>query len=535
MPDDPTALLTKAQAFFRNGEPRQALQLVRRAHNQHPENVQVLLFLGACHGRLGEPNEAAHCFRRALAIDATLPSGHFNLAIALGELNDLEGAAAECRRAVELRPHYFEAYHALGNFCVQLGALEEAVDSYKKALSINPNAKVTHCELAGVLAKLHRLEASLMEYDAAIAIDNDFAEAYEDRGSILRALGRFQESLESYRIALSINPGSARSLFHLGKFSLAIESARRAISLAGRGTRLDGRLRSLYQVLSDSMIAIKRSDEAVSFFETATKDHPHDAHLHLLLGRAYLEESDMTRALGTFSEAHRLAPNDKLAACYLAQLGESDSSNNEVQAYVKDLFDDYARRFDEDLLENLGYKVPWLIHEAFFRHTTIGDSSWNILDLGCGTGLCGPPFAEIKQRLVGIDLSSEMVKEAGRLGVYDELIVGDIVKAMTGMQPSFELVIAADTVVYIRDLAPVFAAVNGVLRPGGLWIFSIESSEGSDVSVRASIRVAHSEQYILGLAATESLEELEIADAVLRYDGGRPIHGKIVVLRKPTR
>jgi predicted TPR repeat methyltransferase len=468
-----------------------------------------------------------------LELDPKSPSGHFNLAIALGELNDLDGATAECRRALALRPNYFAAHHALGSFCVQLGEIEQAIASFMTAISIDPNAKITYLELGSALSCLHRLDESLACCDAAIAIDPSFIEAHEDRGSILRAMGRFQESLESYTKALSINPTSARSLFHLGKFELAIHSARNEIASAVHMVRFDSRLRSLYQVLLESLIALKRPGEAVSVLEEATSDRADEAHLHLLLGRAYLEVGDTARASESFSEAHRLNPNDKLTKCYLAQLGEGESSDDDVRNYVKELFDHYAERFDEDLLENLGCRIPWLINDAFRRHANVGDSPLTILDLGCGTGLCGPLFADIKERLVGIDLSPEMVKKAERLGVYDELIIGDIVEEMAGLQPLFHLVIAADTVVYIRDLAPVYSAANRILRPNGLLIFSIESSEGSDVSVRASMRVAHSEEYVRSLAAEESLEELDIADAVLRYDGGQAIRGKIVVLRKP--
>lgn len=533
MLDNTIQLLKKGQAFFQNGDPQNAIELARRAHEHDPENVQVLLFLGACHGRLGEPNEAARCFRKALMIDPAVPSAHFNLAIALGELNDPEGAADECRRALELRPNYFEAYHALGNFSLQMGALEKAVDSYKQALLLHPNAKVTHCELGSALSTLHRLEESLVHYDAAIAIDKDFVEAYEDRGSVLRALGRFSESLKSYKAALTINPRSARSLFYLGDFELAIEVAKDAIHCSKKVPRLDSRLRSLYQVLLESMLAIKRADEAVAFFETATRDQPGEAQLHSLLGRAHLESGDMKRALESFSEAHLLDPNDRMTRCYLAQLGERESADDDVRAYIKELFDDYAGRFNEDLLENLGYKVPWLIRDAFRRYVPVNDSTWSVLDLGCGTGLCGSLFAKVKDRLVGIDLAPGMLKEARRLRVYDELIVGDIVTEMARLASTFDLVIAADTLVYIRDLSPVYAAVNRILRPGGLLIFSIERSTHGDAAVRASMRVAHSQDYIRTLASRESLEELEISDTVLRYEGGQPVHGTIVVLRKP--
>lgn len=535
MTDDTLHLLKEAQALFQHGNLRDAIQLLQRASGESPENVHALLLLGACHGRLGEPSKAAACFRKVLALDSQSPSAHFNLAIALGELGDPDGAATECRRALELRPDYFQAHHALGSFCVQLGKLEQATASFKAALSINPNAKVTHLELGSALSQLHRLDESLHAYDTAIVLDPDFVEAYEDRGSVLRSMGRFQESQRSFEKALKINPHSVRSLFNLGRFENAAESAKNGILATATVSRNNSRQRSLYQVFTDSMITLKRHTEAASFLESEIENHVDETTLYVLLGRVYLEMGNTQRASTCFLEAHRLDPNDRLTNCYLAQLGEGDRSENDIRDYVKDLFDDYAARFDEDLLENLGYKVPWLINDAFRRHDFPGDTKLAILDLGCGTGLCGPLFSDVKERLVGIDLSPEMIQEAYKLAVYDDLIAGDVVEEMRGLEPPFDLVIAADTLVYIRDLAPTFSAVNRLLGAGGLFVFSIEVATKDDFSVRASIRVAHSAEYIRDLATREFFEELESADAVLRYDGGQPIHGRIVTLRKPSR
>ena len=101
------------------------------------------------------------------------------------------------------------------------------------------------------------------------------------------------------------------------------------------------------------------------------------------------------------------------------------------------------------------------------------------LDLGCGTGLAGVAFRDCVERLEGIDLSPGMVAEARAKGIYDALHVGEVVahlKAATDRQ--FDLILAADVLVYVGDLAPLFLEVARVLA----------SETGSSPSLRKAMK-----------------------------------------------
>ncbi len=99
-----------------------------------------------------------------------------------------------------------------------------------------------------------------------------------------------------------------------------------------------------------------------------------------------------------------------------------DAATQALHSYVRTLFDQYAPRFDR-ALEDLGYRAPALLREAV---AAARPRFGAMFDLGCGTGLAGVAFRPHVDRLVGVDLSSKMVEEARRKGVYDALEVGDI-------------------------------------------------------------------------------------------------------------
>src|SRR4029450_3384975 len=94
-------------------------------------------------------------------------------------------------------------------------------------------------------------------------------------------------------------------------------------------------------------------------------------------------------------------------------------------AYIEKTFDSFAASFDSKLAK-LSYRAPELITEMLKRPGLPPSKSLDILDAGCGTGLCGPLLAPYARRLVGVDLSERMLAQARTRGVYDELVKGEL-------------------------------------------------------------------------------------------------------------
>ena len=98
--------------------------------------------------------------------------------------------------------------------------------------------------------------------------------------------------------------------------------------------------------------------------------------------------------------------------------------------YVQSLFDDYADTFDEHLVNALRYEAHRFLVDNL---RGVGLERFHAaLDLGCGTGLCGPLVKRAVQRLDGVDLSPLMLDKARALGVYELLVQGDLVQHLRG-------------------------------------------------------------------------------------------------------
>ena len=95
-------------------------------------------------------------------------------------------------------------------------------------------------------------------------------------------------------------------------------------------------------------------------------------------------------------------------------------------AYIEKTFDSFAASFDAKLAKLLDYRAPALVAEMLAHAGVDAARSLDVLDAGCGTGLCGPLVAPYARRLVGVDLSEAMLDRARARNVYDELVTGEL-------------------------------------------------------------------------------------------------------------
>jgi predicted TPR repeat methyltransferase len=272
---------------------------------------------------------------------------------------------------------------------------------------------------------------------------------------------------------------------------------------------------------------------AAELFEQALERAPNWAAAWFALGEAREKLGDLDAAAQAFRMSLVADPDDAQGArARLALIGRGEALDLLPPAYVARLFDDYAWRFDKHLIKNLGYRAPALIADALSA-VAPGRGFASALDLGCGTGLMGAPLRERVGRLAGVDLSAAMIAKARERGLYDRLTVGDAA-AMLGREPpgSFDLIVAADALVYIGQLAPLFAAVGLALIADGLFAFSVETCEGDGFKLEPTMRFAHSRSYIEATAREAGLRPLLIQPASTRREAGADAPGLICVFEK---
>ncbi|MET3613727.1 putative TPR repeat methyltransferase [Rhizobium aquaticum] len=228
------------------------------------------------------------------------------------------------------------------------------------------------------------------------------------------------------------------------------------------------------------------------------------------------------------------------AGLKLSILGDRAQPATPPVAYVEQLFDDYADRFETALVEKLDYKVPGrlaaLIEAKGRAHYA------RAIDLGCGTGLMGVELRTRVDRLEGYDLSANMLAKAEDKGTYDHLDQADLSRGTAEARlinadlasGRADLVAAADVLMYLGDLEPVLGLAATLLTDDGHFAFSVEHlmDGNGDFRLQPSLRYAHSPAYIERLLGSHGFTLLGSEKLVIRMDGGHPVNGILFIAEK---
>ena len=275
---------------------------------------------------------------------------------------------------------------------------------------------------------------------------------------------------------------------------------------------------------------------AADLLDQAVELAPNFASAWFTLAEIREQLGERDAAVAAFRRAREADRDDRHGATLrLMRLGAEPLADM-PKAYVQSLFDQYAPRFDEALLQNLRYRGPTLLFRAvlavraaerkpaFFKHA---------IDLGCGTGLAAAPFARSVDRFVGVDLSPGMIERARATGLYAELEVADMLEGLRKRpDASFDFALAGDAMVYVAELAPLLTEVARVLVAGGLLTFTLETHSGAGVVLGSGLRYAHAADHVRDAIASAGLVLAHLEEASPRYEDHSPVRGLVVVAAK---
>ena len=414
------------------------------------------------------------------------------------------------------------------------GRLPKARQIYRKILKDAPR----HADALHMLGLLEHQSgnhvAAIQLFHQAAAAGPASAELYTNLGSALQASGNHEEAIAAYRQAIALNPGFALAHNNLGNALRAAGETDAALDAFRQAIRIAPDFALAHYNLGDLLHAQGRHEQSIEAMRRALALEPGFADACNSLATLLMEQGTTEEARALFKRTLQLDSRHSSARHMLAAL-EGETTATAPTGYVVGLFDGCADYFERHLVDELGYRAPDDIHRAVSCLPGPDRRELEVLDLGCGTGLCAPLFRDMARNLVGVDLSPGMLARAAERKLYDRLVTGDITDVLRNSKRAWDLILSADVFIYVGGLEQVFDATGAALRPGGLFAFSIESElEGEGYALRTSGRYAHSLAYIRRLAQASGLREIQLDERVLRTDKGQPIEGYIVVLEKPA-
>lgn len=378
--------------------------------------------------------------------------------------------------------------------------------------------------------------------------------------------GELSLAQDHYEAALRAAPGRPSVLANLGVTLFKQDQFAKAREVLGQAVQSDGVHRDAWVALGLSCHALQDHEAGLHALEQALRmgiDTPivwsAIARIHTLrdrlnhaleawdralakddtLAEAWSERGTLLRHAGELDEAARCfhkaidcGADPELHQYYLQAVTQGLSPSTPPPAYVRQLFDSYADDFEDHLVNALKYQA----------HSTLlaplkdsGQRFSNVLDLGCGTGLCAQEIAEFAQSIVGVDVAPSMVQKARATGLYREVIEGDLVEALRARPDVFDLIIAADVLIYVGAPQALLEAAAARLQPDGLLALTIEPSpNGEPFRLLPSLRYGHSLEALVEAAKSVGLRQVRAWQSPIREDQGRPILGHYILLRRTT-
>ncbi len=233
-------LIAAADIYFFTGKVSRTKQLLERAVEVNPENIDCLLRLAQLHHYLTNYDEEIALLDKALQIDVHNAQAYFMKGMLFKEKGDTIKAISSMQTAVEQDPDHYNAYiqlgllnaakknplaesyylnaikinpaseeamYNLGVFYQETNNYNAAIETYTTLLKANPHHFDAHFNLGMIhTIKLDVVDEGLKNFNLAIEDDPKDPRGYYGRGYCFEKKGDVNNAIADYKMALTVDP-----------------------------------------------------------------------------------------------------------------------------------------------------------------------------------------------------------------------------------------------------------------------------------------------------------------------------------------
>ncbi|MFC4927383.1 MULTISPECIES: methyltransferase domain-containing protein [Delftia] len=341
----------------------------------------------------------------------------------------------------------------------------------------------------------------------------------------------FESAVELAEKVARIEPHNSQVLAGVVDISHRAGHLEMAVRHLRRGLELHKGDPMLRQYLASDLDSLGQKSEAQQLWDELVTEFPEQPAYRLGRVKSHISGGTATSALADILLLQEQFPEDESLAHY-ASLAKGETPSHQPVAIHMTMFDNMAKQFDKHLVLELGYQLPKLVAQQLIeRHP---NKDFNLLDLGCGTGLLGACLKPMQGFLIGVDSSLKMIEEAAKHGVYDRFHNVDLLGALQNTPANeYDVLTLLDVLIYVGDAQMVIPNAARILKTGGEFIFSCETApeEGPDLVLQSSQRYAHKRSHIETLCKQAGFS-VSTEELVLRQEGGEPVQGFVVTATK---
>lgn len=498
---------------------------------ENPDDVVAMHGLAILYAEEGNLDEAQQVLEKALKFNPNHLALHLRLANILKAKGLLDEAIRVLKHTIHLDPHFAVAFNNLGTIYFTQEKWLDAINSYQSAIDLQPDYTDAYYNLGLALNKSNQLNEAVNVFQALIELSSEHMGGKFQLGCLLMQQSQYSQAIDQFKFIAQAQPfhfetqtNLATCYLKMGRLNDAKIHYIKALDLMPNDNQV---------LFNLGVISMQQGQihAAIEFYLRALKLNP-NFEVRNNLAVAYLTIKQSHSALMHFREALRLQPNNQSIHHIINILLKDKNLTLSPPEYIRSLFDAYADHYDAHVIQDLNYHIPIFIHQIIGATWHLTSNKWDILDLGCGTGLCGEQFKSHARSLIGVDIAEKMLAIAAKKNIYDALIHADILSFLNKQDPIFDIVLAGDVLVYYGDLSVYFSAVFRVLRPNGIFAFNAEVGELKDYEITDSGRFSHRKDYLEQLIAESHFEILDYQKITMRTQNQLPVRGHLYLLKK---
>lgn len=443
-----------------------------------PIVAQVRAMLGR-----GEKPQAIAQLRGVCNNENNNPEHWFLYGVVLAEAADFDGASKAFAKVVELAPLNIMALTNLGRTYAALQKHTEAIEVLNKVVSINPSHKPALMLLVTSSITLHDFDTA-EEICTSLNTSSPYdAETLLNLGLIQKYKNNFEQALDFYDQALEVQSDSVPVLINKG---LTLQSMGRlddAILLFQFVALQVPAMAQIWHILAMAWLAKADLTQTIECFEKAFELNPLNIEAGVQLAKAYRHAGKTKESEITCMKILEVDPDNAEARFFQNAYSkqENEETLDRIPAEVtrqmykgkSDRSSSLGKSFNDSLTENLDYKAPDVLDKSVRQALQGVSKKIDILELGCGSGLCGSKFSDIANQLVGTDISPDMLEGAKEKNTYTDLYDGDLIDVIAKYESEFDLVVAMDVLCFFGDLTEIFQLCHKTLREQGIFGFSV--------------------------------------------------------------
>lgn len=424
----------------------------------------------------------------------------FEQAFSCHKKGDTEHAKVIYLKILEVVPEEPRSLHFLGILLHQEEKSDLALSCVKRSIELLPDSPDWRNDLGNILSERGDLAGAVSEFENAIALMPGNPTYWNNLGAVQDRGGRTAEAQLAFRKALALDPLFGDALSNLANL---LDREGKQVEAAEYHCR--------------------------AYVLEPTHDKPKS-----MLGVAYYKLGRLAEAAEIYRKWMLEEPDNPIPQYHFLACSKVAVPLRASDAYVEKHFDKFAPNFDSNL-QNIFYRGPEMIAKAL-ESVVVHKASLSVLDAGCGTGLCAPILASCADHLIGVDLSSAMLEEAKKRGLYHELVKGEITNYLVEHPDFFDLIAAADTLIYFGDLEELISAAYSALHPGGYFIFTVEEEKATNeiFCLNPHGRYSHRKKYLADLLLKSNFELVAMDSDVIRIEFGIPVVGLTISAQRKS-